>query len=157
MAKEKIKEASQTLEKNKNKICYGALTIFYKIMNGQKYYLVVKNTKTGNLTFVGGAKEEWDDNLITTAQREILEELGLNKNQYKLISTTVKHEFIYGPNKKERAGLKGSNQVYLADLSDIKEINYTKDLKSVEWMTKEQVLNSLTFKDLKDVFNKAIN
>ena len=81
----------------------------------------------------------------------------MNEGQYKLYPTTITHDFVFDAKKKERAGRRGSYQVFLSDVSDISEIAHTNELKSAKWMTKKEVLNSLSFQDLKDVFEKAAN
>ncbi|MFA4818745.1 MAG: NUDIX domain-containing protein [Patescibacteria group bacterium] len=139
------------------KIYEGAVVIFYQIKNGQPLFLVVQNTKTGNTAFVAGAKEDYDNSLLATAQREIKEELGFDKNQYQLISTEIKYEFIFGPQKKERAGATGHYQVFLGKFYNPLEISYTPELKTVKWLTSDQTLEVLTFQDLKEVFGKVRN
>lgn len=141
----------------KEKVYQGAITVFYKIKNDEILFLIAKNTKTGNISFVSGAKEDFEQNLMQTAQRENLEELGLNSDQYKLQEIDVKHEFIFGENKKERAGHKGSYQVFISDLTEYSsEISHTKELSEIEWLTETEVLNQLTFSDVKEVFTKTI-
>jgi 8-oxo-dGTP pyrophosphatase MutT (NUDIX family) len=134
----------------------GSIIIFYKKDLEDVKYLIVENTKTGNITFVAGAQEN-DESLLETAIREVKEELNLDSNQYTLNPTDIYHNFIFEENKKERAGAKGSYRVFLADASNIKEIIPTKELKIVWWKNKEGVLNSLSFSDLKDVFQQALN
>jgi len=141
----------------KEKVFRGAIVIFHKKIDGQTHYLVVENAETHNITFISGGEEEIDDNnLEQTAKREIKEELNLNSDQYVLKPTDIKQEFVYGAKKVERAGYKGSNQVFMAELLDIETINHTNDLGETKWMTAEQVLSSLTFDDLKEVFRKII-
>jgi len=140
----------------KEKVFRGAITIFYKSENENLKYLVVENTKTGNISFVSGAQEEADQSLEDAAQREIKEELGLEPDGYQLIETDVKHEFVFGPKKLKRAGHKGAYQVFIADASALEEIGHTEELSSMKWMTEEKVLMSLTFQDLKEVFEKAV-
>lgn len=137
------------------KIYYGTLTLFYKKSGGQTLFLVVENTKTGNVSFVAGAAEDSDRTLEASAQREISEELGLSPDEYRLLPTDVTHEFVFGQNKPERAGHHGSYQVFLADVSTLPEISHTAELKSAHWMTKEETLRSLSFPDLQEVFRRA--
>ena len=87
--------------------------------------------------------------------REIQEELGL-QTEIKLEPTKVRHEFVFGPNKKERAGQQGSYQVFLADITNISDlITHTEELRNIRWLGKDEVINSLSFPDLKEVFLKA--
>lgn len=142
----------------KEPVYKGALIIFYQLgQDNEQHFLVVKNTKTGNITFVGGAKDETDSTVEAAAQREIQEELGIKPEEYYLIPTQQKHEFIFGPQKPERAGCRGCYNVYLADGSSFeKNLKHTNDLKSATWMTRAEVEEALTFPDLKEVFLKTI-
>jgi 8-oxo-dGTP pyrophosphatase MutT (NUDIX family) len=152
---EKMEKEQNNMEKEK--VYRGAIAIFYKKIEGEPRFLVVQNTETGNISFVSGAEEDVDSgSLKASAQREIEEELGLKSVEYKLIPTETRHEFIFGEKKKERAGHKGSYHVFLSDLSGLnEEVGHTGELKSVKWMTEEEVLNTLTFDDLKEVFKDA--
>ena len=68
----------------------------------------------------------------------------------------VQNKFVFWPKKKERAGKKAIYHVFLADWSTFWSITTTRELTSAVWMTKKEVLNTLTFDDVKDVFEKAI-
>jgi len=142
----------------KEKIFYGAITVFYKKTGEGLLFLIAENTKTGNISFVSGAKEDDDQSLEASAQRENIEELGLQPDQYELKKVDVKHEFIFGPNKKERAGHKGSYQVFVSDLTNANfEVSHTAELKNLKWMTEKEVLDSLTFPDVAEVFQKTVD
>lgn len=88
-------ETKNDNEKEHQETIYGAITIFCKKNGETIQYLVVKNTETGNITFVSGAKESEDKDLIDTARREIQEELGIEADTYTLIPTSIKHEFVF--------------------------------------------------------------
>lgn len=132
-----------------------AITIFVKKDWDTSKFLLVENTKTGNISFVSGAMEPKDNDLLATARREIKEELNIDPTTYELIPTTVKHEFIFGENKKERAWQAWSYQVFWANWGNIWAIHHTAELKSAIWLSKEEVLQALTFEDLKEVLEKA--
>ena len=132
-----------------------AIVIFYKKEWDIDKYLVVQNKETGNISFVSWAKKIQDNNLMETAQREIKEELNINPERYNLIPTTVTQEFVFWPKKKERAWKKAIYHVFWANWSQLWLIVTTKELTSAVWMTKQDVLNTLTFDDVKDIFEKA--
>ena len=142
----------------KEKPFRGVITIFYKKVDDKLLFLVIENTKTENVSFVSGAEEDADElSLEKTAQREAEEELGLSPDSYQLEPTTINHEFVFNSKKAERAGKKASYQIYLADITNTNnEIGHTGELKSAKWMTKEEALDSLTFPELKELFEKAI-
>jgi len=142
----------------KEKVYHGAIIILHKTVERKQLYAVVENSETGNITFISGAQEEEDSSIKDTAFREIGEELkGIDVEQIDLVSTGVKHKFEFGAKKKERKGVKGSYEVFTADVSSLgDEIKPTEELKSVKWMTEEEALESLTFPDLKEVFEEVI-
>ena len=141
---------------NEEKVYKGAITLFYKRVGNETRYLVVENAKTGNVTFVSGAEEDRDVSLIATATREIKEELGIEAREYALTPTTVWHNFIFDEKKKERAGHKGSYQVFVADLTNFAgNIAHTAELKQIKWMPAQEVLEALAFPDLKQIFVTA--
>ncbi|NCF75146.1 MAG: NUDIX domain-containing protein [Xanthomonadaceae bacterium] len=141
----------------KEKIYEGAITIFYKKINQKLFFLVAKNFKTGNITFISGAKEGFDQSLLDSAKRENKEELNLDPKLYKLTPTKIKHKFIFGKKKKERVGCKGSYKVFISDLTNLNfNIKHTKELENIKWMIEKEVFDFLTFPDLKDVFKKTL-
>lgn len=142
------------------KLYRGAITIFYKNSEEGRKYLVVENAETGNITFVSGGEEDGDEgDLLATALREIREELQFADDTYipTLKETEAHHKFVFNEKKKERAGKRGLNTVFLSDLSDMEDsVGHSKDLKGIGWKTEQEVLDSLSFDDLKPVFKKAI-
>ncbi|MDH4330002.1 MAG: NUDIX domain-containing protein [Candidatus Moranbacteria bacterium] len=136
----------------------GAITIFYRDNGGENEFLVVENSSSGNITFVGGAKEGFDESLVEVARRENEEELGIDPDEYELVETDVFHKFVFSPHKKNRVGNEGRYQVFVSDLSDADfEITPTDELKNVWWMSEEEVFDNLTFDDLKDVFERVLD
>ena len=142
-------------DKEDQDIVQWAIILFYKKEMGRKKYLVVQNKETENISFVSWAKETRDNELSDTGHREVDEELAIDPEKYTLIPTNVTQEFVFWPKKKERAWKKAVYRVFLADGSNIWPITTTKELTSAVWMTKKEVLNTLTFDDVKEVFEKA--
>jgi len=132
----------------------GAVVIFHKTEGAEPRFLVVENTKTGNVSFMAGAKEDTDTSLEATAEREIQEELGLTKEQYVLTPTLISYEFVFGPQKPERAGAQAQYHVFLASMIGNDAIFHTQELKSAKWMTASETLSALSFPDLRAVFEK---
>ena len=154
-----MEERSDAKKNSSETAYYGAITIPFRKVDDRLEFLVVENAETGNVTFVSGAQEEEDADEVATAKRELREELHLPESlrDTRLLPTTVRHEFVFGPKKKDRAGHPGSYGVFLLDLSDItEEIRPTKELKSVSWLSREEVLTRVSFDDLKKIFGEAI-
>lgn len=135
----------------------GALIIFYRILGDEAKFLIVENRETGNITFVGGACEN-NESELEAAQRETKEEIGLIPEQYNLVETEFRHDFVFNEKKKDRAGQQGSYQLYLADLTDFfGEVKAQKnEVKKTEWLTHSQILDKLTFPEHIELFKKAI-
>jgi 8-oxo-dGTP pyrophosphatase MutT (NUDIX family) len=134
---------------------YGVIVIFYKNTSEGAHYLTVKNAQTGNVTFLSGA-QEGDEPLHETARREIREELAIEPDTYSLTPTEVYQNFVFDENKKERAGARGSYQVFVADAATLGEIRPTKELKEIWWKNEAETLAALTFEDLKEVFRHVL-
>lgn len=132
------------------------LVIIYKKIDDDFHFLVVENAKTGNISFVSGAQEMEDgDDLSNTAKREIHEELDIDTTDFVFTPTEFSHVFIFWPKKVERAGKKGEYHVFLLDVTDIADtISHTAELKNIRWITHEEVVQSLTFPEVKEIFEK---
>ena len=58
--------------------------------------------------------------------------------------------------KKERAGASCINYVYLFNATSKPEIGHTSELKKIIWLSANEVINKLTFPDLKKVFQEVL-
>ncbi len=92
------------------KTWYGSIVVAYR--TNPVRILLIENTETGNVTTISGAVEH-EETQKEAAARELQEEVKWKVPADLLKETGVTHEFIYGEKKKERAGDKGSNQVFL--------------------------------------------
>lgn len=139
-----------------NESISGSIGIMYRRNNGELEFLGVENAKTKNITFVSGAKEDNDFSEVDVLKREIHEELGLNTDKIEFYPTEFHHDFIFGEQKKERAGMHASYTIFLVDVTNIREtITHTKELRSIQWLSKDQVIEALSFPDLVELFLKA--
>lgn len=82
-------------ESDDGEVIYGVIIIFCKKDGESIQYLVVKNKETGNVSFVSGAQEHEDKDLIDTVHREVREELGISPDQYVVKPTTIDQKFIF--------------------------------------------------------------
>lgn len=130
----------------------GAIVIAYKT-NPYKV-LILENKETGNVTTPSGAIEK-GETLEEAAARELKEELGWVIDPKKFQVTPIKQEFVYGPQKKERAGDQGINQVFLLDADNLPEPQETSDTKDAKWLPIEEAVDKITFNDLKEVVRGA--
>jgi 8-oxo-dGTP pyrophosphatase MutT (NUDIX family) len=136
---------------------YGGIAVLYRIVGDKKEFLLVENGETGYVTFMAGAKEPADRNELETVEREMLEEIGLKAVEVELKPTGVRQEFVFGSHKPERAEHPGSYQVFVVDVTKLADtIKPMKEIKTVKWVSEEKVAESLTFTDLKEVFEKVL-
>lgn len=133
----------------------GVIGIVYQRSNPIKFVLI-HNQATGNITFPAGGREEGEVSSIETLKREIREETGLLPSNYRIIKTTLVHEFIYNSKKTERTGETARQPVYLIE-TPITDLNPEDPDSIVDgWYTAKEVIKKLTFPDSKKLFKKAI-
>ncbi len=134
-------------------IYFGTIVIIY-ITNPELKVLIVENTKTGNISFVGGASQG-KETLKETAIREIKEEISVDVQVKDLVKTEFVHEFKYGPSKPERYGSKGQNTVFLLELKNAEDPKITSEIKNFEWVKPYEALDRIRFEDLKEIIQKV--
>lgn len=120
-----------------------------------KFLLAQENDNNWGLP--GGAKEIEDVNLIDTIQRELKEELGLEPSDYIIKESNVKREFEYNHFQSSRFGKHGIVIFFLIQLKNESKIKISSELKNIDWFTKEEALNKLTFDHIKEGFMEVSN
>ncbi|MGV8162226.1 MAG: NUDIX domain-containing protein [Candidatus Nanoarchaeia archaeon] len=132
----------------------GVIGIIFQKTKPRQYALIYnKNTK--NITFPAGGREKEEFSSSQTLERELKEETGLLPSEYKIIKTNIVHEFVYGPQKKERAGQIAKQPVYLVETSKTELIPEDPDSIFDGWYTSRKVNEKLTFSDSKELFKKV--
>ena len=132
---------------------YGAIVVAYK--TNPIRILLVENKKTGNITPISGATEN-NETQIETAIRELKEEVGWIISPQQLRGTSLNHEFIYGSNKAERVGDKGSNKIFLLNADNLPEPKETNDTKFPRWLDYPDVISNISFPDLQEIIKQAL-
>ena len=130
----------------------GIIGIVYQKSN-PKRYLLIHNQRTGNISFPAGGREN-NETREQTLKREIKEETGLLLEDYKIIETDIIYEFIYNEKKTERAGQTARQPVYLIETDKIDSVPEDPDAKVLGWFTAEEVLEKLTFSDIRELFRR---
>ena len=85
-------------------IAEGSIAIIHHETDKGKYFLIVKNIPSGNITFPGGGKKDNENNLESLL-RELREELNFTPNNNQVIDTGKYISFTFNKTKKERAGM----------------------------------------------------
>jgi len=133
----------------------GVIGIVFHRSNPIKY-LLIHNKKTENISFPSGGREDGETKSIETLRREIKEETGLEFSEYRATLIPLTHEFVYNSKKKERAGQKAIQKIYLVETNKTYLKSEDPDAKLEGWFNSEEVLNKLTFSDSKDLFKIII-
>lgn len=134
------------------RIWFGSIVIAYKTYPNR--ILILENRKSGKITTPSGAVQG-GETLQEAAARELKEELGWVVSPKRFQVTQIMQEFVYGPQKKERAGDKGINQVLLLDANHLPEPQETNDAKNTTWLSLEDAKRKISFDDLRDIVEEA--
>lgn len=138
------------------KTWHGAIVIAYKKFGKETKILLLENIDTKKITPIAGAAEEGESQ-IQAAVRETFEETGWRIKEKDLLETPVEHIFVYGLHKKERAGDRGENKIYLLDANNLSESQATKDAKNHRWLNVEDAIDTINLPDLKERVREAVN
>lgn len=133
----------------------GVIAIVYKKKEPLKF-LLIKNIRSGNITFPAGGCKEGEKFITQTLKRELREETGLLPNNYKIVRTPIVYEFTYNKNKKSRKGSKSMQPIFLIQTIKTDLTPVDPDTEILGWFIKEEVLQMLSFDDLKPFFIKTL-
>ncbi|MEK9171919.1 MAG: NUDIX domain-containing protein [Patescibacteria group bacterium] len=128
--------------------------LLYKTKNEVINFLLVQENDN-NWGLPGGAKEVKDQDLLSTIQRELEEELELEPDDYILKDTNVKREFEYNHFQSSRFGKHGIVIFFLVGLKGASQLKVSNEIKSVDWFTREEAIEKLTFNHIKDGFKES--
>ncbi len=139
-----------------NNTIYTVKIVVYKKNYKNILFLITKEPE-GDYNLPGGAQDITDDSLEETAQRELKEELGMNNN-YKLVKSTITHEFIHSDKKSPRYGKKGILHIFLAEYIGNKDLKASDDLLAIHWMTEIEAIEVLkkSYSYLEPSFRKVL-
>jgi len=135
------------------KIWYGVIVIAYR--TNPLRLLLLRNKETNSITPIAGTRKRYESK-SEAAVREIYEESSWVIKENQLVKTRVKHRFIYGPQKVERAFEKGENQVYLLNANSLSEPIPTQDAQEHEWYEPEEALRIIDYYGLKPILKESI-
>jgi len=136
-------------------IIKNARALIWKKSAGNKLFLLTQEF-SGYFTLPGGCKDLEDPDLISTLRRELEEELGLHPRDYSMQETDIKKEYenLYDI-PAERVGKKTLISLFIVS-GLTKEPSPSDDIKSITWMTAEEVSNAFNRPHFKELFDLAI-
>ena len=135
------------------KIWHGVIVLAYK--TNPLRILLLRNTITSAITPIAGTCQKHESKIEATL-RETYEEAGWIIHKKQLIKTRLKHKFIYGPQKPERAFEKGENQVYLLNADRLSQPISTQDTKEHKWYKPKDTLKQIDFHNLRPVLKDSL-
>lgn len=131
------------------KVSCGIIPIFVNQKGKREFLLVLQNN--GNYAFPKGHMEE-GESFMQTAKRELFEEAGVRCTS---IDETVFSEH-YRFYKDEKIIEKTVN--YFIGFTDSQEVHIQEEeIADFCWCSEEEVLEKLHFKEIKDIFRKALH
>lgn len=131
-------------EKLKHEYSYGTVT--KKVIDNQTKYLLIKH-RLGHICFPKGHIEK-NETKYQTAYRETLEETNIKTK----INKTKEYSYTYYPHKN----ILKTVTLFNADYIEGKEKPQPEEVDKIMWLTKEETLESLTFKEEKEAFKKLV-
>jgi len=120
-----------------------ANAVIYHDDEGALEYLLVKESD-GSWGFAGGAKNTDDTDLIETLQRELQEELGLEKSEYQIRETDILHKFEYSDKSSSRVGKIGEESIFLVETTKTDDFNLAKDILDYRWFNSVEAQEKLS-------------
>ncbi len=105
----------------------GVLALFYPVDNVPHVVLMKRNTypgvHSGQISFPGGQKEDYDDDLVATALREAEEEVGAKTDQIEVLGSLTE---VYIPPSnflvQPVVGIQNSRPVFTPDATEVHTI-----------------------------------
>ena len=131
--------------------------IIWKKEHDKMFFLLTQET-SGSITIPGGCKDVEDIDLLTTINRELQEELGLNPEDYSVKDAGIQKEYenLYKDPQSERFEKK--TIIYIFIVSDLKkEPIPSSEIKSISWLTKEDALAAFSAPHMKELFQLVVD
>lgn len=126
--------------------------LVYRDIDGKREFLILKGV-TGRYALIGGMMDDEDTTLEDTIKRELLEEVGYELGNEKIINTGITREFIYTAHN-DRMGEKAVDLNFIIKLDPKAELRKTDEICDFYWMTFEEACEKISFEDLREVFIK---
>ncbi len=120
--------------------------VVYRIINGVRRYLLIKNKRSNHWGFPKGHIERGEDE-YDTAKREVLEETGIHITILKGFRSTSEYK-IAGRVEKEVT-------IFLASTTDTQTIIQKEEIEDYVWLDYNGALNTLRFDNDKNILATA--
>lgn len=125
------------------------------LYGGAETFLLVRESD-GTWGLPGGAKEIEDADILATLERELFEELSLEREDYTVVNPRISDEFVFGNPASERFGITGINNFFIVGIKDASKIRKEPEMMEVGWFGAEESLGKLEHDSMKRGFAKVM-
>lgn len=127
---------------------YSCGAVVYRIINGMRRYLLIKNKRSAHWGFPKGHIER-GETAEDTARREVLEETGIHID--------ILPDFEEKSDYSIQGKIEKSVSIFLAGTKDTQTIIQKEEIEDYIWLTYENALSTLKFENDKSILEKAEN
>lgn len=120
--------------------------VVYRIINGQRRYLLIKNKRSAHWGFPKGHIER-GETAEDTAKREVLEETGIH--------IELLPDFVEESDYSIQGKIEKSVSIFLAKTKDTQTIIQKEEIEDYIWLQYEDALKTLKFENDKTILEKA--
>lgn len=144
-----------------NNVIKSPRALVCKIVNGQRFFLLVKEPG-GFYTIPGGCKEIEDVDVLSAIKRELEEELSLTEKDYEIHKTDIQKRYknLYSDVTSERFGKDTVIDLFVVQCVNEKAIQASNEISSTVWLNETEVVEALNANHFKEIFQlgtKALN
>ncbi len=130
----------------------GVVSIVFRRGRPDKFILV-KNLKTGNVSFPSGAKIGTDDSPAGTMAFVVKQQTGLKSGEYDAKQIPLGYDVVvHNEGKAERS----RQLVFLVETLNTNCVSEDPGFKIKDWYTADEIIQMLTVKEARQLFEKAI-
>ncbi|MFA5887453.1 MAG: hypothetical protein WC852_01970 [Candidatus Nanoarchaeia archaeon] len=130
----------------------GVVSIVYRKGRPDKFILV-RNLKTGNVSFPSGAKINADDSPASTMAFVVKQQTGLKPEEYEAKQIPLGYDVVvHNEGRAERT----RQLVFLVETLNTNSKSEDSGFKIKDWYTADEIIQMLTVKEARQLFEKAI-
>ncbi len=125
---------------------YSCGAVIYRIINGARRYLLIKNKRNANWGFPKGHIEHGETKQ-QTAKREVLEETGIN--------ITILPDFMEKSEYTIQNRIEKTVAIFLAKTTDTQTVIQQEEIEDYIWLKYDKAISALKYENDKNILVKA--